>query len=160
MPLFVFPGPKGNILLGKAQQDELGLTPTTQLMAQAAESLQRAVTARDPLDNNGRLVAAAGEQVQNLMRLTHVRDDGDIEEVAESEESDEADDLLEEGLREEDLRRDQSVEMKREMELMLYQAMQNGLPMRYLDALHALIDEFNDVFILELLEFIERYITT
>ena len=33
---------------------------------------------------------------------------------------------------------------------MLYQAMANGLPVRFQDALHALIDDFNDVFRLEL----------
>ena len=69
VPLFVLPGPKGDILLGKAQQEELGLTPTTQVMAQAAASLRGAVTARDPLDTNGRLLAAAGEPVQKVMRL-------------------------------------------------------------------------------------------
>ena len=70
VPLFVLPGPKGDILLGKAQQEELGLTPTTQLMAQAAAPLRGAVTARDPLDINGRLLAAAGEPIHKLMRLT------------------------------------------------------------------------------------------
>ena len=96
-------------------------------MAQAAASLQGAVTAPDPLDNNGRLVAAAGEQVQILMRVTLMCDDGEVEEEAEGEESDEADDLPEEGLCEEDLRRDQSEEMRREIELMLLQAMQLGM---------------------------------
>ena len=91
VPLFVLPGPKGDILLGKAQQEELGLTPTKQLMVQAAESLRGAVTARDPLDINGRLLAAAGEPVQKLMRLTLVGDGEKIEEAAESDESDEQD---------------------------------------------------------------------
>ena len=45
VPLFVLPGPKGDILLGKVQLEELGLTPTTQLIAQAAASLRGAVTA-------------------------------------------------------------------------------------------------------------------
>jgi hypothetical protein len=110
-------------------------------MAQAAASLRGAVTARDPLDDNGRLVAAAGEQVQKLMRVTLVRDDGEVAEEAEGEESDEEDDLPEEGLCEEDLRRDQSEEMRREIEVMLLQAMNNGLPLRYHDAMHALITQ-------------------
>ena len=78
----------------------------------------------DPLDINGRLVAAAGEPVQKLMRLTLVRDNGDIEEAAESKGSDEAEDLPEEGLREADLRRDSSEEMKQEIGTMLEQATQ------------------------------------
>ena len=37
VPLFVLPGPKGDIL-GEAQQDELGLTSIRRLMAQAANN--------------------------------------------------------------------------------------------------------------------------
>ena len=40
VPLFVMPGPKGDVLLGKAQQEKLGLTSTARLMAQAAENLR------------------------------------------------------------------------------------------------------------------------
>ena len=62
-----------------------------------------------------------------------------------TEESEE-DDLPEEGLLEEDLRQDTSADMEREIELMLYQAMTNGLSMIYNDALHELINNFGDVF--------------
>ena len=150
VPLFVLPGPKGDILLGKAQQEELGLTPTSQLMAQAAANLRGAVIARDPLDTNGRLVAAAGEPVQKLMRLTLVGDGENVEESAAGDASDDEADLPEEGLREGDLRRDNSAEMTREIEMMLEQATQNGLPRRFQDNLRALIDDFVDVFRLEL----------
>jgi len=150
VPLFVLPGPKGDILLGKAQQEELGLTPTSQLMAQAAANLRGAVIARDPLDTNGRLVAAAGEPVQKLMRLTLVGDGENVEESAAGDASDDEADLPEEGLREGDLRRDNSAEMTREIEMMLEQATQNGLPRRFQDDLRALIDDFVDVFRLEL----------
>ena len=34
--------------------------------------------------------------------------------------------------------------------MMIYQAMANGLPLKYQDALHGLIHEFTDVFRLEL----------
>ena len=149
MRLFVLPGPKGDILLGKAQQEELGLKSTARLMAQAAENLGGAVIARDPLDTNGQLLAAAGKPVQKLMRLTLVGEKSIEEEDATTEESEE-DDLAEQGLLEEDLRRDTSEEMEREIELMLYQAMTNRLPMMYHDALHELINSFNDVFRLEL----------
>ena len=98
VPLFVLPGSKGDVLFGKAQQEELGLTPTKQLMAQAAENLRGAVTARDPLDINGRLLAVAGEPIQKLMRLTLVGDEEKIEEAAESDDSDEDEDRPEEGL--------------------------------------------------------------
>jgi hypothetical protein len=84
------------------------------------------------------------------MRVTLVRDDGEVAEEAEGEESDEEDDLPEEGLCEEDLRRDQSEEMRREIEVMLLQARQNGLPLRYHDAMNALITQYVDVFRLEL----------
>ena len=75
-------------------------------MAQAAESLRGAVTAKDPLDINGRLLAAAGEPIQKLMRLTLVGYEEKMEEAAESDDSEADEDLPEEGLREEDLRRD------------------------------------------------------
>ena len=118
-------------------------------MAQAAENLRGAVIARDPLDTNGQLIAAAGKPVQKLMRLTLVGEEESIEEKDVTEESEE-DDLPEEGLLEEDLRQDTSADMEREIELMLYQAMTNGLPMMYHDALHELINNFSDVFRLEL----------
>ena len=48
VPLSALPGPKRDILLGKAQQEELGLTSTRRLMAQAADNLRGAVMiARD-----------------------------------------------------------------------------------------------------------------
>ena len=84
------------------------------------------------------------------MRLTLLGDGENVEEAAESDESDEEDDLPEKGPREEDLRRDNLGEMQREIYMMLYQAMANGLPVKVQDALHALIDDFNDVFRLEL----------
>ena len=43
VPLFVLPGPKGDIFLGKAQQEELGLTSTRRLMAQAADNLNHSI---------------------------------------------------------------------------------------------------------------------
>ena len=46
----------------------------------------------------------------------------------------------------ENLRRDTSEEMSREIELMLWRAMKNGLPVIFQDRVHALIKEFNDVF--------------
>ena len=104
-------------------------------MAQAADNLRGAVIARDPLDTNGSLIAAAGKPVQKLMRLTLVGEEESMEDEEAKEESDE-DDLPEEGLVEEALRRDTSAEMEREIELMLWQAMTNGLPLRYQDAMH------------------------
>ena len=53
VPLFVLPNPKGDILLGKAQQEELELTSTRRLMAEAADQLQGAVIARDILFPSG-----------------------------------------------------------------------------------------------------------
>ena len=129
MPLFVLPGPKGDVLLGKAQQEELGLTSTARLMAQAAENLRGAVIARDPLDTNGRLVAAAGKPIQKLMRLTLVGGEEKSEEDVASDDSEEDENLPEEGLLEDDLRRDTSEEMKREIEVMIDRAVANGLPL-------------------------------
>ena len=60
VPVFVLPGPKSDVLLGKVQQEELGITFTKRLLAQAASQLTGAVTARDPLDVNGELLTAAG----------------------------------------------------------------------------------------------------
>ena len=148
VPLFVLPGPKGDILLRKAQQEELGLTSTKRLMAQAADNLRGAVIAHDPLDTNGSLIAAAGKPVQKLMRLTLVGEEESMEEEEAEDESDD-EDLPKEGLVEETLRRDTS-EMAREIKLMLWQTMTNGLPLRFQDAMHALIDEFSDVFRLKL----------
>ena len=79
-----------------------------------------------------------------------MRDEGNIEEAAESEDSDEEEDRPEEGLREADLRRDSSEEMKREIGTMIDQAKANGLPLIYQDALQSLVHEFDDVFRLEL----------
>ena len=70
VPLFVLPGPKGDVLLGKDQQEEFGITSTKWLLAQAASQLTGVVTARDPLDVNGELLTA-GPPVQKLMQLSH-----------------------------------------------------------------------------------------
>jgi hypothetical protein len=95
-------------------------------------------------------VAAAGEPVQKLMRLTLVGDGENVEESAAGDASDDEADLPEEGLREGDLRRDNSAEMTREIEMMLEQATLNGLPGNFQGDLRALIDDFVDVFRLEL----------
>ena len=120
----------------KAQQEELGMTSTKPLMAQAASQLTGAVIIRDPLDVNGeQLLAAAGPPVQKLMQLTLVATtDGDVneEEIKCAEESKE-EDLPEDELLEENLRSDNSEEMTREVELTLWRAMQNGLPMMCFD---------------------------
>ena len=108
VPFIVLPGPKGYILHAKEQQEELGLTSTRRLMAQAADNLRS--IARDPLDTNGALIAAAGKPVQKLMRLTLVGEEESMEEDETLEES-EHEDLPEEGLVEENLRRDSSAEM-------------------------------------------------
>ena len=151
VPLFVLPGPKGDILLGTAQQEELGMTSTRRLMAQAVAQLKGVVIARDPLDVNGTLLAAAGPPVQKLMRLTLVAEDGEesMEDECANEES-EDEDLSEEDLLEEHLCRDTSEEMTRELELMLWRAMNNGLPMVFQERAHALIEDYHDVFRLEL----------
>ena len=64
-------------------------------MSQAAKNLRGAVTARDPLDTNGPLLAAAGELIQKLMRLTLVADEEKFEEEVASDDSDEDEDLPE-----------------------------------------------------------------
>ena len=61
--------------------------------------------ARDPVDTNGALIAAAGKPVQKLMRLTLVGEEESIEEDEAAEESDD-EDFPEEGIVEETLRRD------------------------------------------------------
>ena len=96
------------------------MTSTKPLMAQAASQLTGAVIIRDPLDVNGELLAAAGPLVQKLMRLTLLATDGEenMEDTKVDEESEE-EDLPEEGLLEEHLRRDTSEEMTNELELML-----------------------------------------
>ena len=107
VPLFVLPGPKGDVLLGKAQHEELGIISTKRLLALAASQLTGVVTVRDPFDVNGELLIAAGPPAQKLMWLILVANDGKVkeEELKTEEESDE-EDLPEEGLIEENLRRD------------------------------------------------------
>ena len=55
-------------------------------MAQVAENIRGAVIARDPLDTNGQLIAAAGKPVK-LMRLTLVGEEESIEEEDATAES-------------------------------------------------------------------------
>ena len=99
-------------------------------MVQAADNLRGAVIARDPLDTNGALIAAAGKPVQKLMRPTLVGEEESMEEDEALEES-EDEDLPEEGLAEETLRRDASAEMACEIALMLWRVMTNGLPVKF-----------------------------
>ena len=49
MLLFVLPDPKGDILLWKAQLEELGLMSTRRLRAQTADKLQGAINNSDEL---------------------------------------------------------------------------------------------------------------
>ena len=72
VPLFVLPGPIGDVLLGKSEQEALGITSTKRYVATASRQLKEGVMARGPFDINGKLIAAAGPPVQKLMRLTLV----------------------------------------------------------------------------------------
>ena len=87
--------------------------------------------ARDPLDTNGRLVAAAGEPIQKLMRLTLVGGEEKSEMDVASDDSEKDEDLPEEGFLENDLRRDLSEEMKREIEVMIIERWRMGY-LRYI----------------------------
>ena len=138
---FCVAGPEGRY----PPREGSGLTSTRRLMAQAADNLQGAVIARDPLDTNGALIAAAGKPVQKLMRLIKLVGEEKCMKKDEAVEQSEDEDLPEEGLVEETLRLDTSAEMAREIELMLWQAIANGLPLRFQDRAHALIEEYNDV---------------
>ena len=86
VPVFVLPCPAGgDILFGLSEQQAIGMAMPQEILASRSRVIGGSVTARDPLERTGELVAAAGSQVLKMLKLKVVGEK-EHEEISEDDE--------------------------------------------------------------------------